>query len=72
MIRVTVLVQGRLAARASASSDGEAVDMPEGSRVRDLVPILGLLEEEVKRVAVNGCRARLDSSLRREDFVEFE
>ena len=71
MIRVTVLVQGRLARRASTDPEGQIIEMPEGSRVRDLLSITGLIEEEVRHIAVNGRQKRLDSALRPRDFVEF-
>lgn len=44
--------------------------MHEGGRVRDLLPEVGLFDEEIREVTVNGRRARLDQVLRRNDRVE--
>lgn len=46
--------------------------MPDGGRVRDLLREVGLFDEEVRRVKVNGKRARLDTSLKRNDVVQVE
>jgi hypothetical protein len=46
--------------------------LPDGGRVRDLLQEVGLFDEEVKRVMINGRRARLDSSLRANDLVQVE
>ena len=43
-----------------------------GGRVRDLLQEVGLFDEEVRRVLVNGKRARLDTSLKRNDLVQVE
>ncbi len=65
-----MIPRGRLATNSRISSDGTEVTMPAGSRVRDLLSQVGLFDEEVRRVMVNGRRARLDSALRRNDLVE--
>ena len=46
--------------------------LPSGGRVRDLLQEVGLFDEEVRRVVINGKRARLDTSLKRDDIVELE
>jgi hypothetical protein len=70
MIRVWVTVTGRLMKRAKTDREGEQMEMPLGARVRDLVTSIGLMEEEVKKVSVNGRHGRLDSSLRTRDNIE--
>jgi hypothetical protein len=44
--------------------------MPAGSRIRDVLIQVGLFDEEVKRVMVNGRRARLDKAVRRDDLID--
>lgn len=70
MLRVRVVPHGRLASHSRISSAGLDVTMPAGSRIRDLLVQVGLFDEEVKRVMVNGRRARLDKALRRNDLIE--
>ena len=52
--------------------DGGEVVLPAGGRVRDLLQEVGLFDEEVRRVKVNGKRARLDTCLKRNDVVSVE
>lgn len=70
MLRVRVVPRGRLATNSRIHSEGMEVTMPAGSRVRDLLSQVGLFDEEVRQVMVNGRRARLDSALRRNDLIE--
>ena len=70
MFRVTVKAQGRLAQSSRIDRDGTDVTLPEGGRVRDVLAEVGITDFEVRRVTVNGRRARLDQSLRRNDLVE--
>jgi sulfur carrier protein ThiS len=70
MLRVRVVPRGKLAANSRLSADGLDVALQDGMRVRDLLVELGLFDEEVRRVVVNGRRGRLDQTLRRNDMVE--
>jgi sulfur carrier protein ThiS len=72
MFRVRVVPRGKLLKNSRLDREGLDLQLPNGSRVRDLLDQLGVFEEEVRRVLVNGRRARLDYSLRRDDEVELE
>jgi len=50
--------------------DGAVIALPEGGRVRDLLVEVGMFDEEVREVTINGRRARLDQALHRDDNVE--
>ena len=70
MFRVRVVPCGKLAQNSRVSSEGMEVSLPEGARVRELLAEVGLFDEEVRSVFVNGRRGRLDQKLRRNDVVE--
>ena len=70
MFRVRVVPRGRLAKDSRVSRQGMEIKVPEGARVRELLAEVGLFDEEVRRVLVNGHRGRLDQRLRRNDVVE--
>jgi sulfur carrier protein ThiS len=70
MFRVRVIVRGKLATNSRIHLEGADVNLPEGARVRDLLVEVGVFDEEVKDVKVNGRRGRLDQALRRNDMVE--
>jgi len=70
MFRVRVVVKGKLATNSRIHLEGADVTLPEGSRVRDLLVEVGVFDEEVKGVTINGRRSRLDQALRRNDLVE--
>jgi len=70
MFRVKVMARGRLAKNSRIQLEGTEVTLPEGGRVRDLLVEVGLFDEEVREVVVNGRRARLDRALHRDDRVE--
>ncbi len=72
MLRVRVLPCAKLARNSKIGREGGDVVLPEGGRVRDLLVEVGLFDEEVRRVMINGRRARLDTSLRRNDVVRIE
>lgn len=72
MFRVRVVPRGKLIRNSRLEREGVALQLPSGSRVRDLLVELGIFEGEVRRVRINGRRARLDQSLRRNDEVELE
>lgn len=70
MFRVRVVARGRLAKNSRIRMDGSDVTLPEGGRVRDLLVEVGVFDEEVRRVLINGRQGRLDQTLRRNDMVE--
>ena len=72
MLRVRIVPCSKLARNSRVSREGGEVGIPDGGRVRDLLQEVGLFDEEVKRVIINGRRARLDSSLRPNDVVHVE
>ncbi len=72
MLRVRIIPCAKLAKHSKVSRDGNEVSLPEGGRVRDLLREVGLFDEEIKRVVINGRRARLDSSLKPNDLVQVE
>ena len=70
MLRVRVVPRGRLARNSRISSEGLDVQMPAGVRVRDVLHEVGVFDDEVRRVTVNGRPGRLDQALRRNDVIE--
>ena len=70
MFQVKVMARGRLAKNSRIETDGSVVMLPEGGRVRDLLVEVGVFDEEVREVTVNGRRARLDQALHRDDSIE--
>jgi sulfur carrier protein ThiS len=70
MFRVRVVARGRLARNSRIQEEGADVTLPEGGRVRDLLAEVGVFDEEVREITVNGRRGRLDQALRRNDVVE--
>ena len=72
MLRVRIKPCPKLARNSKVGREGGEVTIPDGGRVRDLLQEVGLFDEEVRRVFVNGRRARLDTSLNRNDVVSVE
>ncbi len=72
MLRVRIVPCSKLAKHSKVSRDGNDISMPAGGRVRDLLQEVGLFDEEVKRVNINGRRAHLDTSLKANDIVKVE
>lgn len=70
MLRVKIVTCNKLARNSKVGREGGEVSLPDGGRVRDLVQAVGLFEEEIRRVFINGRKARLDTSLNRNDRVE--
>jgi len=70
MFRVRVTVAGKLLNNSRIHLEGADLALPEGARVRDLLSEVGVFDDEVKQVVVNGRRGRLDQTLRRNDLVE--
>ena len=67
-----IMTCSKLARNSKVGREGGEVSMPDGGRVRDLLREVGLFDEEVRRVKVNGKRARLDTCLKRNDVVSVE
>ena len=72
MLRVRIVPCARLARHSKVSREGGDVSLPAGGRVRDLLQEVGLFDEEVRRVQINGRRAHLDTSLKTNDVVQVE
>jgi hypothetical protein len=72
MLRVRIVTCAKLARNSKVGRDGSEVILPDGGRVRDLLHEVGLFDEDVRRVIINGKRARLDTSLKRNDVVHLE
>ena len=72
MLRVRIVPCEKLARNSKIGREGGEVALPDGGRVRDLVQAVGLFDEEIRRVFVNGRKARLDTSLNRDDLVEVQ
>lgn len=72
MLRVKIITCDKLARNSKVGREGGEVSLPDGGRVRDLVQAVGLFDEEIRRVFVNGRKARLDTSLNRNDLVEVQ
>jgi len=70
MFRVRVVVRGKLVNNSRIHLEGADLTLPEGSRVRDLLSEVGVFDDEVKHITINGRRGRLDQALRRKDVVE--
>jgi sulfur carrier protein ThiS len=66
------VARGRLAKYSRIETDGTDVTLPEGGRVRDLLVEVGVFDEEVRTVMVNGRRGRLDQTLHRDDTIELQ
>jgi len=69
MLQVKVMARGRLAKNSRIQTDGTVIALPEGGRVRDLLAEVGVFDEEVREVIINGRRGRLDQALHRDDSV---
>jgi hypothetical protein len=70
MFRVRVTVSGKLVNHSRVQLEGADLSLPEGARVRDMLTEVGVFDDEVKQVTINGRRGRLDQGLRRNDVVE--
>lgn len=69
MLRVRIVPCARLARHSKINREGSEVTISNGGRVRDLLQEVGLFDEEVRSVEINGRRARLETSLRTNDVV---
>lgn len=65
-MRITVLMHGHLQSTSSVGQDELELTLPDSGsvRIRDLLQDLNVLEEEVRRVTMNGRAVRFDTNLR--------
>jgi hypothetical protein len=68
--KIRVSVHGYLRACAAVGAQGSVVEVPEGARLDDLLQTWGMCGGEVKRVEINGQRARFDSRIHRRDQID--
>jgi hypothetical protein len=70
MFRVRVVPRGKLAKESRVALEGVDLTLPEGATVRDMLSEVGMFDQEIRRVTVNGKRGRMDQVLRRNDVIE--
>ena len=68
--KIRVSMHGYLRSCAVVGDRGSLVEVPEGARVDELLQTWGMCDGEVKRIEINGHRARPDSRLRRRDRLD--
>lgn len=68
--KIRVAVHGYLKSCALVGAQGSVVEVPEGARVDELLQAWGMCGGEVKRIQINGQRARPDSRVRRQDQLD--
>ncbi len=71
-MRLTIAVHGHLQHTSAVGQDEMTLTFPDGDaiRVRDILEILNIFEEEVHALTINGRKARVDSALRGRARVE--
>ncbi len=64
-MRLTIAVHGHLRETSAIGQDEVTFTLPdaESLRVREILEILNIFEEEVKELTVNGRKGRMDSGL---------
>jgi hypothetical protein len=64
-MRLTIAVHGHLRETSAIGQDEVTFTLPDAGslRVRDILEILNIFEEEVKDVTINGRKGRVDSGL---------
>ena len=62
-MRITVLLGGSLRHEGGSGQQQFSLELPQGSRVRDLLTLLDLSVDRVKMIMVNGRGATLDASI---------
>ena len=72
-MRISVAVHGYFQDIASIGRDEVVITLPDSGsyRIRDLLDHINLLEEEIRRVTLNGRAVRLDTILRHRVKLEF-
>jgi molybdopterin converting factor small subunit len=68
-IRITVLLGGDLRNEAGEGCQEFELELTSGSQVEDLLPRLGLPEDRIKMIMVNGRGATLDTAVSEGDRV---
>ena len=68
-MRVTLLLGGPLGKEAGQGTTERFIDLPDGSRVQDIVASVGLSTGRVKLILLNGRGATLESQLQDGDRV---
>ena len=68
-MRITVLLGGHLRKEAGEGSQEFELELTSGSQVEDLLPRLGLPQERVKMIMVNGRGATLYTEISEGDRV---
>jgi hypothetical protein len=68
--KIRVAVHGYLRACSAVGAEGSTVEVPEGVRVDDLLQAWGMCGGEVRRIEINGQRARPQSRVRRRDRLD--
>ena len=65
-MRISVLMHGHLQSTSSVGQDELELTLPDSGnvRIRDLLHDLNVLEEEIRRVTMNGRAVRFDTNLR--------
>ena len=68
-MRITVLLGGHLRNEAEEESQVFELELRSGSQVEDLLPRLGLPQERIKMIMVNGRGATLSTDINEGDRV---
>lgn len=68
--KIRVTMHGYLRTSAQLGAQGSTVEVPEGARVNDLLQGWGMCGGEVRRIEINGQRARPDTRVRRRDRID--
>lgn len=71
-MRISVAVHGHLQDTSAIGKEEVTFTLPDASgfRIRDLLESLNILEEEIRRIIINGRIGRLDEALRHRIKVE--
>ncbi len=72
-MRITVAVHGHFRSTSTVGQEEASYSFPDGNgmRIRDLLVVVNLIEEEIRQVLLNGRPARLDEPLRHRVKLEF-
>jgi len=64
-MRLTIVVHGHLQQTSAIGQDEVTFTLPDADslRVREILEILNIFEEEVRELTLNGRQARMDSGL---------
>jgi hypothetical protein len=72
-MRITITVHGSFQRTSAIGNDEVTFTLPDTSnvRIRDLLDSLNIIEEEIRRITVNGRPARLDEAVRHRVKLDF-